>query len=180
MKTRQPKALEAPALFDYAVRSLAARALSLGELRARLQARAARRADVEPVMARLKQYGYLDDRRFAETFTRLRRDNDGLGRFRVLRDLRARRVAPAVAERAVAEAYRGVDETRLIEEFLRRKLRSALAQIGDPRRLASLYRALLRAGFSSGKIVESLRKLAAHPEWVEDLESAAEQEEAPD
>jgi len=162
-------------LFDYAVRCLAARALSLGEIKARLQARAARQADIEPVMARLKQYGYLDDRRFAETFTRLRRDNEGLGRFRVLRDLRARRVAPAVAERAVAEAYRGVDEDALIDQYLHRKFRRQKPTDLTPNRLASLYRTLVRAGFPSPKIMKSLRKLSLPDDWVEGLEAAAEE-----
>lgn len=177
MKARKPKPLSGSALFDYAARALAVRALSQGELRARLKARAERAAEVEEVLGRLKRYGYLDDRRFAETYSRLRRENQGFGRFRVLRDLRARRVAPAVAEKAVAEAYRDVDETEMIERFLRRKLRYADSlRLDDPRRVASLYRALLRAGFTSGKILETLRKLAAEPEWVEGLESAAGEE----
>ena len=166
---------------DYAVRALSARALTQNELKDRLRGRAARAGDVPEVMARLKQAGYLDDRRFAETYSRLRREDQGFGKFRVLRDLRARRVAPALAEKVVAEAFRDTDENALIEQFLRRKLRYADAppRLDDPRRLASLYRMLLRAGFSSGKILESLRKLSARSEWVDSLESAAD-EEAPD
>ncbi len=181
MRQRKLKLLDGQALYQYALRALGARSLTQGELRVRLRARAERAAEVDEVLARLKRYGYLDDRRFAETFSRLRRENQGFGKFRVLRDLRARRVAPALADKAVEEAYRDIDETALIEEFLRRKLRYARARprLDDPRRVASLYRRLLRAGFSSGKILESLRKLAADPGWIDSLESAA-QEEVPD
>jgi len=135
-------------------------------------------AAVNQALARLKQCGYLDDRRFAEDYTRLRRDDQGFGRFRVLRDLRARRVAPALAAKAVEQAYSDLDESTLIAGFLRRKLRHAKApsSLDDPRRVASLYRMLLRAGFTSGKILEALRELAAQPEWVDSLESAAEEE----
>ena len=180
MKSRKPKPLAGSALVEYAVRALAARSLSQSELRARLTARAERASEIPQVMAQLKQYGYLDDRRFAETYTRLRRDNQGFGKYRVLRDLRARRVAPAVAEKTVAQAYRDVDEDAQIRQFLRRKLRYAgtPSSLDDPRRVASLYRMLLRAGFASGKILEALRKLAAQPEWVDSLESAAEEEES--
>lgn len=167
MSVRKSKPLDAGGLFDYAVRSLGARALTQGELKSRLTARAVRKADVDQVLARLKDHGYLNDRRFAETFSRLRLDNQGLGRYRVLRDLKGRRVAPALADQVVAEAYRGVDEGELIERFLARRIRTR------PKPEA-LYRMLLRAGFSSGKIVEALRKRKFAPEWVEGLESAVE------
>ena len=179
MKTRKPKLLDAAGLFSYAVKALSVRALTQGELNTKLKARAERAADVDGVVFRLKQYGYIDDRRFAETFSRLRRDNDGFGKLRVLRDLRSRRVAPALAEQAVAQAYREADESELIAKFLERKLRRASGPppaIDNPRKLASLYRMLLRAGFASGKILEALRKLPAQPEWVDGLESAAEEE----
>ena len=161
-------------MLNYAVRALSARALTQGELRSRLQARAEVASDVEGVIARLKQYGYLDDRRFAETYSRLRRENEGFGKYRVLRDLKGRRVAPALAEKIVAESYQDTDEAALIEQFLRRK--RARLTVGDSRKLASLYRMLLRAGFTSGKILEALRALSARSEWVDDLESAAEEE----
>jgi regulatory protein len=179
--SRKPRLLDTAGLTDYALRALAAAALTQGELRSRLRARAAVAGDVEKVLGKLKQQGYLDDRRFAETFSRLRRENQGFGKYRVLRDLKTRRVAPALAEKVVAEAYRGVDEAALIEQYLRRKLRYSgiRPQVDDPRKLASLYRMLLRAGFSSGKIIESLRKLSSGSEWVDSLASVAE-EEAPD
>ncbi len=181
MRSRKPKPLDNAGLMDYAVRALSARALTQSELKDRLQRRAARAADVPEVLARLKQAGYLNDRRFAETYSRLRRENQGFGKFRVLRDLRARRVAPPLAEKVVDEAFRDADENALIEQYLRRKLRysGAPPQLDDPRRLASLYRMLLRAGFSSGKILESLRKLSAESEWADGLEARAD-EEAPD
>ncbi|HZS52650.1 MAG TPA: regulatory protein RecX [Bryobacterales bacterium] len=180
MKTRKPKLLTESGLLEYALRALSARALTQGELRVRLQARAERPGDVETVVGRLKQYGYLDDRRFAETFSRLRRENEGFGKFRVLRDLRSRRIAPGLAEKTVAEAYRDAEEAELIDRFLKRKLRYSdrPPALNDPRRLASLYRMLLRAGFTSAKILEALRKLSVQSEWVDSLETTAEEEDS--
>jgi regulatory protein len=173
---RKPKPLDAAGLLSYAVRALSGRALSQGELRARLAARAERLSDVSEVLQKVKAYGYINDQRFAETFARLRLENQGLGRARVLRDLRGRRVAPALAEQVVREAYSEVDEGRLIEQYLRRKLRHTFSPttLQEPRRLASLYRALLRAGFSPAKVWETLRRLGASPAHLEDLESAAD------
>lgn len=178
MRPRKRKLLEKPELLEYAVRALGGRALTQSEMRLRLLARAVEPGDVPGVLSRLKEYGYLDDRRFAETYSRLRRENEGFGKFRVLRDLKGRRVAPALAEKIVSESYRETDERQLIEQYLRRKLRYSEAppKLDDPRKLASLHRMLLRAGFTSGKILESLRKLSAQSEWVDSLEAAAEEE----
>lgn len=171
-RQRKPKPLDAAGLLDYAIRSLSARALTQGELRARLTRRAADPADVEPAITRLKEYGYLNDRRFAETFARLRLENQGFGRFRVLRDLKTRRVAPQLAEKVVADTYRQADEDVLIQEYLARKLRRQSPTDLTPSRFASLYRSLLRAGFSAAGIRKALERVSVPEEWIEGVESA--------
>src|SRR4051812_31821372 len=85
---RRPKPLERDRLMEYAVRSLGGRAQSIGELREKLQRRAAKPGDVDEVLAHLKEIGYLNDQRFAEGFAVARLANDRFGRARVLRDLR--------------------------------------------------------------------------------------------
>src|SRR5262245_45577212 len=114
MQQRQPpRRLDQEALWAYALKSLGGRAHSVGELREKLRRRAERSADVEDVLARLKEHGYLDDKRFAEGFANARLSNRGLGSTRVIQDLRQRRVAPALAERTVEQVYKDVDETAL-------------------------------------------------------------------
>src|SRR5437764_14013813 len=65
-------------LWDYAVKALAGRAYSTGELRSKLIARAERPADVEQTIARMRDYGYLNDSRFAENYAGAKLDNQGL------------------------------------------------------------------------------------------------------
>ena len=65
----------------------------------------------------------VNDRRFAGSFAEWRRESQGLGKTRVMRDLMARRVAPGVAKEAVEAAFEGVDEIAMIEAFLKRKYR---------------------------------------------------------
>jgi regulatory protein len=166
---RNLKRLGVAALFDYAVAALARRSLTQTELRARLRPRAGRPADVEEVLRRLGEIGYLDDTRLSESYSRFRRDYEGLGKQRVLRELARRGVAPAVAERAVAETYAGTDELELIREHLRRKLGAGYGEtrVDDPKRLASLYRTLVRAGFPSAKIVIALQEISSNSDWLE-------------
>jgi regulatory protein len=165
-----PAKLSEDALFDYAVRALADRACSSDELRFKLRRRAARIADIEPVIARLKDLGYLDDKRFAEMYTTMRVENEGFGRARVLHDLRGRRVAPKLAEAAVSRVFGDRDELEMVSAFVERRMPSIIAggHTGDERKLLAAYRKLRRAGFSSGPILTVLKRFAAHPELLEE------------
>jgi regulatory protein len=158
-----PKRLAAAALFDYAVTALSRRSLTVIELRKRLEPRAARPEDVHEVVTRLKDLGYLDDARLAESYARFRRDYEGLGRLRVLRDLERRGVARPVAEKTVGETFRESDELDLVRAQIRKRLGSRAAELplNDRKQLASLFRALARAGFSSARIVEGLQEISS-------------------
>src|SRR5712692_5271649 len=72
--------LTAAALWEFAVKALAMRAHSTGELRRKLVQKAEKPADVEETISRLRDYGYVNDRRFAENFAGARLGNQGLGK----------------------------------------------------------------------------------------------------
>lgn len=164
--------LDTEGLWSYALRLLGGRAHSTGEMREKLRRRAARAGDVDDLLVRLKDHGYLNDQRFAESFAAARLANDQLGRTRVVQDLRERRVAPALAERSVREVYQDVNEEALIEEWIRRKYRSAPREslFQQDKDLAAAYRRLLRAGFRSGEIVRVLKRFAKNPDLLDSLE----------
>ncbi len=174
MAQHTPRRLGPEALWEYALRALGGRAHSVAELREKLRRRAERQDDVDHVLSRLKQYGYLDDRRFAQSFASSRLESQGFGRSRVLRDLRQKRVAPAVADQAVKAAYGEVDEVRLIETYLERKYRKTPlgAYLADPRHLAAAYRKLRLAGFSSSNAIRVLKRHSEQAEELESLEAA--------
>jgi regulatory protein len=179
MNDRKPRPLDAESLWSYALKALAGRAHSTGELREKLRRRAEHVSDIDEVIARLKENGYLDDRRFAEGFATARLSNDRLGRGRVIQDLRQRRVAPAVAEKTVKQVYEEVDEQTLIDEFIRKKYRLAAREqlFQDEKDLASAYRRLLRAGFQTGNIVRALKRFAKNPELLDSFEPPEEEVE---
>jgi regulatory protein len=174
----QKARLDTAKLWDYAVRALAGRAYSSGELRKKLAAKAAAASDVDATLTRLKDYGYINDKKYADSYAAARLENQGLGKSRVMRDLRARRIAPEVAARAVTAAYAQSDETLLIEAYLDRKVlrfRSG-AMLEEPKELASAYRKLIRAGFPSGPVLRVLKRRAKDPEAVDSFEPPAEEE----
>jgi regulatory protein len=179
MKERRPRQLDAALLWEYALRALSGRAHSSGELREKLRRRAERAEDVEDVLSRLKQSGYLDDQRYAESYAASRLSGEKFGRTRVIRDLRQHRVAPALAEDSVEKVYREVDEVALIEEWVRRKYRTATREglFGDRKDLGAAYRRLTRAGFPSGEILKVLKRFAKDPELLDGFEPPEEAEE---
>src|SRR5713101_3505038 len=74
-------------LFQRAGKLLAARPRSVEELRERLlEGRGATKAAVEAVIERLREYGYLDDARFAQNYASLRVQQRPIGRQRLQRD----------------------------------------------------------------------------------------------
>ncbi|HLY17433.1 MAG TPA: regulatory protein RecX [Bryobacteraceae bacterium] len=173
---KERKRLNAAALWEYALRVLGGRAHSSGELREKLRSRAEHLGDVDATLARLKDYGYLNDRKFAENFAATRLENEGLGKTRVLADLSRRRVAPAVAQQTVGKVYSGVDEAALAEDFVRRKFRMVSRQnlFQDEKEMASAYRRLLRAGFRSGTSITVLKKFARDPDLLDSFEPPEE------
>ena len=173
MRQSAPKRLDAEALYNYALRLLGGRAFSTGELRERLQRRAADPGDIEGVLLRCKEYGYLNDRKFAETYAASRLENQSHGRGRVLRDLRQRKVAPALAEKTVKAVYEEVDEVALIETYLGRKFRgkNLSEYLAEEKHLASAYRRLRTAGFSPGNSIRVLKRFSARADELEDTEA---------
>ena len=172
---RKPKQLDPKGLWEYALRVLGRRAHSVGELRVKLARRAQKQADVGEVLNKLREYGLADDVTFSEAFASSRLQNSGFGRLRILRELRAKRVAPAVADKAVEKTFAGSEESELIERFLARKYRNTDLRdhLKDEKNLANAYRRLITAGFS-GRISLSVLKRYASSErdWDEPPEEA--------
>src|SRR5580658_7220637 len=173
MAKRPPQPLDREKLLNVALRALGGRAHSSGELREKLRRRAQSPEDVDAVLAKLKEAGYLNDQRFAENYAAARLQDQGLGKMRVLRDLRQRRVAPKLAEQVTEQTYQQTNETDLIEQFLRRKYRGK--QLGvflsEEKNLAAAFRRLRYAGFSAGQSIRVLKRYANQPEVLDSLES---------
>ncbi len=172
MPRKASKPLDLDGLLAYAARALAGRAQTSSELREKLKRRASNLANVEHVLGRLKDSGYLNDKRFAESFSTWRRENDGFGKSRVLHDLMARRVAPALAKQTAEASFAEVDEIGMIEKFLERKFRGKNLGVllADQKYLASAYRRLRGAGFSTGNSIRVLKRYAADAERLEEME----------
>src|SRR5579871_2430171 len=176
MTQRKAKLLPPDQLMSLGLRALGGRAHSIGELRQKLMRRAERAEDVEAVLAKLKEAGYLDDRRYAESYAAARLENEGLGKIRVLRDLRQRRVAGALAEKVAEETYKDSNEADLIDVFLKRRYRGKQLHtfLAEEKNLAAAFRRLRYAGFSAGASIRALKRYAKQADELESLETDEE------
>ena len=168
---RAPRKLDSEKLWDYALRILAQRPNSSSELKKKLSRRVDSTASVTTVLEKLREYGLADDVKFSEAFATARLQNKGFGRSRVLRDLRAKQIAPRIAQDAVEKTFAGMDETELAKRFLERRYRGKdLAQLlAEEKSLAAAYRKLRMAGFSGNATISALRSYSKHATELQDL-----------
>ncbi len=158
-------------LYNAALRALMRRAHSVYEMRRALERRAEDKTLVRRILDRLKEGGLLDDSRYARQFARYHAETRRQGKFRIARDLRGRGIPDRHIEAALEEVFQENDEAAMVRKRIDRKLKSFRGEIDD-RRLASIYRSLLRAGFTSDVIRRELR--AATKEDVAELPAPEE------
>jgi regulatory protein len=159
-KSRKPREpLGEAGLYDYAVKALGRQMRTEVELRRLMSARAEQgdsgEAAVRAVVVRLKEHGYLDDRAFAETYARLRQENEKLGARRVRQDLQQKGIRSELIAETVEARYGSTNEEKLAREYLSRK---RLPKPESPKDTARVMRRLVAAGFSTGTIYKILRQ----------------------
>jgi regulatory protein len=145
--------------FNRAIKLLTIKARSVAELRERLlQGKNADEAVVDTVIARLQEYGYLNDERFAFSYASLKVKQRPLGRRRLERDLKLKQVAKGVAEEALQLVYAETPEEQLIEAAIEKRVRLR----GRPKtreEAKKLFDHLLRQGFEFELVSDKVRAL---------------------
>src|SRR5580658_4358992 len=125
-KSGKPRAfLDAAGLYTYAVRALGRQMRTEADLRRVMKTRVEPGdlgdAAIAAVIFRLKEHGYLDDAAFAETYARLRQQNEKMGQRRVRQDLQQKGVASGLIADTLEARYADTSEEALAREHLDRK-----------------------------------------------------------
>ncbi|UWZ85613.1 regulatory protein RecX [Occallatibacter riparius] len=175
----RPKKARAPlneaGLYEYAVKALGRRMRTEVELRRLMHRRVepgeAGAAVVAAVVMRLKEYGYLDDKSYAETFTRLRQENEKLGQRTVRQKLQQKGVAARIVEETIEARYAGTDEEALARQYLERK---RIRKPEDEKATARVMRRLVAAGFATDVIYRILRQWDVPDEALSQLDNLGE------
>ena len=123
---------------------------------------------ITAVVARLKEYGYLNDASFAETFARLRQENQKFGVRRVRQDLQQKGIHTDLIAETLDARYGQTNEEALAREHLERK---RIRKPENPKETARVMRRLVTAGFSTGTIYKILRQWDVPEEALAALEN---------
>jgi regulatory protein len=147
-------------VFQRAAKLLAAKQRSVEELREKLSTtRGATKAMVDEAIERLREYGYLDDAKFAQTYASLRLRERPIGRRRLQRDLWLKKVDKQIVESALDEVFESTPEDDLIDRAIAKRIRLR----GKPKtreESKKLFDHLLRQGFEFELVSEKVRAIA--------------------
>jgi regulatory protein len=163
-------------LYDYAIKALGRHMRTEAELRRLMQSRVEPgprgEAIIAAVIARLKEDRYLDDKSYAETFARLRKENEKFGQRRVRQDLRQKGVSVSLVDKTIDERYANTDEEKLARQHLERK---RIQKPENEKETARIMRRLVAAGFSTGVIYKILRQWDVPDESLSALDNLEEE-----
>jgi regulatory protein len=177
---RAQKIYDEEMLYEYAVGALGRKMRTVAELKRLMREKVRHQGElgqllVELVIAKLKEQKYLNDSSYAESYSRYRKENEKFGRMRVVQDLKAKGVHGDIIDKTVDAAYQDVNEEQLARQYLQRK------RIGKPatqHAAAKVFRALVRAGFTSRVIFRILKTWNVDDETITALEGEAVETEA--
>ena len=143
-----------------AVKLLAAKPRSIGELRDRLlEKNWTNAAIVDTVIAKLEEYKYLDDQQFASDLAVSKLSQKPQGKRRLLQSLSQKKLSKENVETAIKAAFEKLPETELIDRAIEKRLRLK----GKPETLEDkkkFFDHLLRQGFDYGLIRDRMADIA--------------------
>jgi len=143
-----------------AIRLLAAKPRSIGEIRERLlEKNWTDAAIVDGVIEKLREYNYLDDDQYARDLALSKLRQKPQGRRRLQQRLSQKKVDPATLDTAIKAAYETIPESQLIDTAIEKRIR--LKGPPDTREdKKKLTEHLLRQGFDYALIRDKLSQLA--------------------
>jgi regulatory protein len=135
---------------------LARRELSEAQVRRRLAARDHDDNAINAAIEQLRAERAIDDDRVAGAIARTEAGVKRRGRLRVRREIERAGIAPAVARRAVDNAFGAIDANDHIDAALARRLKGS--KIKDAAEFRRLYRFLIGQGFEADQVVAALKR----------------------
>jgi regulatory protein len=142
-----------------AIRLLAAKPRSVGELRERLLEKSWTNSQVVgEVLQKLEEYKYLDDKQYAKDLAVSKLRQKPQGKRKLQQTISQKKLDKETVDEAVTYAFEKMPETELIETAIEKRVR--LKGIPETREeMKKFYDHLMRQGFSYGLIREKLSEV---------------------
>jgi regulatory protein len=142
-----------------ALKMLAARPRTEMQLRERLiQKPWANRKLIDECIRRLKEMGYVNDARFAESYASHRLTMKPIGRARLARELALKKVDRKTIDRALDRVFDDTGEDDLIDRAIQKRIRTH-GRPGDRSDSKRMFDHLARLGFEFDLIIRKLDAL---------------------
>jgi regulatory protein len=143
-----------------AVKLLAAKPRSIGELRERLLEKSWTNAEiVDTVLEKLQEYNYLDDQKYANDLAVSKLRQKPQGKRRLQQSMSQKKLDKEIVSEAIVTAFEKLPESDLIDKAIQKRLRLK----GRPETredTKKFYDFLMRQGFSYDLISTKMRDIA--------------------
>ena len=144
--------------FNAALRLLKTRERSEKELASRLQRKGFEAEVIVSTVDRCREYGYIDDARFARCKARHLLTSGRAVGGRLRRELQLAGVGEELAEQTLAELKEDFSEETLLTELFERRYASFVYGQADDREKRRVINYFLRRGFALATVLEQLKK----------------------
>ncbi len=148
---------------DAALSYLEFRMRSEEEMRRHLSKKEYRDDEIEQTIERLKGYGYIDDKAFADEYIRCKIALRPIGRRALVQGLYRAGIAKEIMDQSL-ERYGSEQEQAACDALCQGLFQK---NGNEPKGLAKTHRALLSKGFSYEMIRHAVHKLKEEDDWVE-------------
>ncbi len=143
---------------NYALKLIEIRDRTQKEMRTKLLEKGYDEETAEKEIAFLKEYGYIDDERFAAHFTSDAINLKKWGKSRIRTELLRRGIDRNIIDDAIEEAFSETDDDRLYQEMEKRFRGADFGNMKERTRIFNFY---LRRGFSPDEIKGAMNRMSS-------------------
>ena len=148
---------------DYALKVIEFKDRTEKEIREKLTQKGYDENITEDEIAFLKDYGFINDLRYAQRFVSDAINLKKWGKARIRAELLRKGVDREIIDNAVEDAFMYIDDDRLLKEMQRRFKNSDLSNIKERTRIFNFY---MRRGFSPDEIKGAMNSMCSFDDII--------------
>ncbi len=150
---------------DYALRLIEFRDRTEKEIREKLTAKGYSEEQIEDTVEFLKNYGYLDDKRYTTHFISDAINLKKWGKIRIRTELLRKGIDREIVEFAIDDAFCDMDDERVLNEMKKRFSNSDFSNMKERTRIFNFF---MRRGFTPDEIKGAMNKMSAFCDIIDD------------
>ena len=150
---------------DYALYLIEFRDRTEKELREKLFGKGYAEEQIEDTVEFLKNYGYIDDKRYASHFIHDAINLKKWGKIRIRTELLRKGIDREITDFALEDAFAKVDDDRVLNEMKKRFSNSDFSNMKERNRIFGFF---MRRGFTSDEIKGAMNKMCSFCDITDD------------